>query len=150
MDIRRIVIISLLVFICSFIVYNSHQPATISDGQSIDISSWFAPYIIPGFNTQTPAEQEVSLLWLNHIIRDIAHMVEYFPIGLLGMTLSKERKWRLVIGLCAIFAASDEIHQFFIRGRGAQVSDWAEDMIGVIAGMLAYYLLSIPRKKARR
>ena len=46
--------------------------------------------------------------------------------------------WGLGIG----YAASDEIHQLFVPGRQADVSDWLADIIGLAAGLGAAYIFS--------
>nr|MCR4673483.1 VanZ family protein [Lachnospiraceae bacterium] len=38
--------------------------------------------------------------------------------------------------LCAIYAASDELHQTFVQGRSGQVSDVCLDSIGALVGVV--------------
>lgn len=55
-------------------------------------------------------------------------------LGLLGLTL----------GLCSLFALSDETHQLFVPGRSFQLLDLAIDLIGICLGLLIYSMI---RKK---
>lgn len=49
-------------------------------------------------------------------------------------------KWSLVFGI--LYGAFDEIHQYYVPNRSAEVQDWAADVIGVILAVLLihYYL----------
>ncbi|MDT8435529.1 MAG: VanZ family protein [Gemmatimonadota bacterium] len=81
----------------------------------------------------------------------IVHGLLYFVLGLLvGRPAAGPRPadregpgsaappsgWLLVATL-AIFAASDELHQRWIPGRDPSLADWAADVIGATAGLLA-------------
>lgn len=43
-------------------------------------------------------------------------------------------KWSAIFGI--LYGASDEIHQYFVPNRSAEVQDWAADVIGVILAVL--------------
>ena len=49
-----------------------------------------------------------------------------------------EQKWfitlAIALGFCILYAASDEIHQLFVPGRGAQFRDVMIDFSGAILG----------------
>lgn len=42
--------------------------------------------------------------------------------------------WSLII--CALYGASDEIHQYFVPNRSAEYLDWAADIIGIIIAVI--------------
>ncbi|MEZ4777412.1 MAG: VanZ family protein [Bacteroidia bacterium] len=76
-----------------------------------------------------------------HLIRKAAHVTEYAILYLLVHRLvyfyspqSASLLWALVI--CVAYAASDEYHQTFVEGRGAQVSDVGVDSIGMLLALL--------------
>lgn len=47
--------------------------------------------------------------------------------------------------ICAgLFALSDEMHQYFVPGRSAEIADWLADMAGII---LAWLLGSLILKR---
>ncbi len=58
----------------------------------------------------------------------------------LHKTRTKKIKF-IVLLLAAIFAASDEIHQFFVPGRSSDILDWLADMLGVCLSLLTYNLI---------
>lgn len=79
---------------------------------------------------------------IEHPVRKLAHMTEYF---LLALAVSfpfyvyglRGRKLMLTAGLiCVAFAAGDEYHQSFVDGRGPSVKDVMIDSAGVILGTL--------------
>lgn len=72
------------------------------------------------------------------------HLVAYFVYGstiiiaLLGNfpEMAKKKLIIFVITIGCIFAASDEIHQFYIPGRVASFWDWVADVLGVLFSLL--------------
>ena len=46
----------------------------------------------------------------------------------------------IIVGICA-FAVSDEIHQSYIPGRFASVTDFLLDVIGIFLGMAALWFM---------
>ena len=45
------------------------------------------------------------------------------------------KKIAIALVVCILFAISDEFHQLFVPGRGAQVKDVLIDTAGAIVGM---------------
>src|SRR5712691_7264628 len=74
------------------------------------------------------------------ILRKGAHITEYAILGaLLYRALQREA---LVLAAGIAYAATDELHQHFVRGRHASPVDVAIDALGVTLGMLAWLRLS--------
>jgi VanZ family protein len=70
------------------------------------------------------------------ILRKGAHLTEYAILGgLLYRALGRE-PLALAVGIA--YAATDELHQYFVRGRHASPVDVAIDAVGVAAGMLVW------------
>jgi VanZ family protein len=68
------------------------------------------------------------------VLRKLAHTTEYAILGaLLWRALGRE-----VTAFAAgvIYAASDELHQHFVRGRHASPVDVAVDAFGLLVGIL--------------
>jgi len=67
------------------------------------------------------------------LIRKLAHVLEYFILGILSILFIKEfnisKKVLLAILICVIYATSDEIHQLFVPGRSFMISDIIIDSI---------------------
>ncbi len=73
------------------------------------------------------------------ILRKGAHLAEYAVLGgLLYRALGREA---LALAVGIAYAATDELHQYFVRGRHASPVDVAIDAIGVAVGMLLWLRL---------
>ena len=73
------------------------------------------------------------------ILRKGAHVTEYAVLGgLLYRALGREPV-ALATGIA--YAATDELHQHFVRGRHASPVDVAIDAVGVALGMLVWLRL---------
>jgi len=78
------------------------------------------------------------------------HIVAYFFLALfLGFALikGKDKHLFIIVILFSIFyGITDEIHQYFVPGRSASVSDIGINFIGIIFSSL-FYLVSIEYRK---
>ncbi|SRR6266851_538433 len=73
------------------------------------------------------------------ILRKGAHVTEYAVLGgLLYRALGREP---LALATGIAYAATDELHQHFVRGRHASPVDVAIDAVGVALGMLVWLRL---------
>ena len=73
------------------------------------------------------------------ILRKGAHVTEYAVLGgLLYRALGRET---LALAAGIAYAATDELHQHFVRGRHASPVDVAIDAVGVAVGMLIWLRL---------
>jgi VanZ family protein len=73
------------------------------------------------------------------ILRKGAHLTEYAVLGgLLYRALGREP---LALAAGIAYAASDELHQYFVHGRHASPVDVAIDAVGVAVGMLLWLRL---------
>jgi VanZ family protein len=73
------------------------------------------------------------------VLRKGAHLTEYAVLGaLLYRALGREP---LALAAGIAYAATDELHQYFVRGRHASPVDVAIDAVGVAAGMLLWLRL---------
>ena len=84
----------------------------------------------------------------NAIVRKLAHVSEYFILGLLlwrALRRGRDEAWRwswaigtLLLG--AAWAGLDELHQLFERGRGSSVVDIGWDSLGLFLALTVVYL----------
>lgn len=84
---------------------------------------------------------------LNLVVRKMGHLTEYAILTLLAVRAIQFGEKRLkssaffgAFGLSAVYACSDEIHQYFVPGRGASPIDVAIDLSGVILVMVGIVL----------
>jgi VanZ family protein len=101
-----------------------------------------------------PDVSAATLLQLNAVVRKLAHVTEYFILGLLvwralrrGATETWRARWTLgTLAVGMLWAAADETHQLFARGRRGSLGDVGFDTLGLL---LALLLLYVWRRRAR-
>ena len=70
------------------------------------------------------------------ILRKGAHITEYAILGALLYRAVAREELALALGIA--YAATDELHQHFVRGRHASPVDVAINAVGVSIGMLVW------------
>lgn len=85
------------------------------------------------------------------IIRKMAHITEYFILGILVLNFINEfkvdKKIIISILICFILASFDEFHQLFIPDRTGCLLDVFIDMIGASLGILILSLMKNHKKQ---
>ena len=85
------------------------------------------------------------------IIRKMAHITEYFILGILVLNFINEfkvdKKIIISILICFILASFDEFHQLFIPDRTGRLLDVLIDMIGASLGILILSLIKNHKKQ---
>jgi VanZ family protein len=82
------------------------------------------------------------------------HAGEYFVLGaLLTRSLSvimsglTGRAFIIWIGFVgALYAASDELHQYFVPGRSCDFADWIADIVGLACGAAIIYIIGVRKR----
>ncbi len=77
-----------------------------------------------------------GLGWWDTVLRKGAHLTEYAILGVLLYRAFDRETPALAAGIA--YAASDELHQHFVRGRHASPVDVGIDAVGVALGMLVW------------
>lgn len=150
--ILRIIFIILLI-IMFFIIFNFSQ----QDGEkSSSVSRKVTIAVTENVKKIQELEKnrkEIVLQKIEKVIRKLAHFSLYTIIGILSMSLmstydteqKKKISISIIIGL--LYAIFDEIHQSFISGRTAMITDVMIDTMGVVFGiLLIIFLLKSCRK----
>ena len=70
------------------------------------------------------------------ILRKCAHVTEYAVLAFLLVRAIGREAPAFVLGI--LYAASDEFHQSFVRGRHASPVDVAIDTVGLLVGIYAW------------
>ena len=73
------------------------------------------------------------------VLRKGAHVTEYAILGALLYRALRREQVALAAGIA--YAATDEFHQHFVRGRHGSPVDVAIDAVGVTLGMLVWLRL---------
>lgn len=136
------VIIMLLIFIFS------SREAEESTAQSMRISYYLAE--ARGFFMGIDLTEEEKLALASAIegpVRKTAHMTEYGILAaavwfaLCFWTNNKSVLYFSTVVFCVFYAATDEIHQLFVKGRSGQFEDVLIDAVGVVIATGLIYLL---------
>ena len=69
-------------------------------------------------------------------LRKCAHITEYAVLAVLLVRAVDREGPALALGI--LYAASDELHQAFVRGRHASPIDIAIDTVGLLIGLLVW------------
>ena len=104
-----------------------------------------------------PVQNFIRAEKIEYPVRKAAHMTEYAILGLLSFAfyrgiLKKEKRQFLVALLtAAVYAATDEFHQYFIPGRSAEVMDVCIDTLGASIGLaILFFTLKVVRKHCQK
>lgn len=133
------------------IFYFSSQPAE----QSNSLSTSVTEKMIEAVEKVVPKDRIDFSNW-NHIIRKNAHFFIYLVFGAIlvhAIRFLLIPKWKTFVyafGFSVLYAISDEWHQWYVPGRGAQVTDVLIDSTGALTGILLYFVvwqLASKRKK---
>lgn len=125
------------------IFHLSHQAAAASRELSTGVTE-----IVLAFIEKVVPNEDLDVSSIHHIIRKNAHFFIYFFLGMLvlhALNMSKGTGCKtigLALLICVLYAISDEVHQLFVPGRGAQVKDVLIDSAGASVGIVGYLLLS--------
>lgn len=83
--------------------------------------------------------------WMTHqFLRKYAHFFIYFFLGMIvknALSVSGIKGFNafaIALGVCAFYAVTDEIHQIFVPGRRALVTDVLIDSAGALVGIIIY------------
>ncbi len=134
-SVRRRVILALswsAVLVCMGVIFAlSHETA----GQSSEKSNGLIAFLLSRFGISVSS----------HVIRKTAHALEFCGLSALfyhAYFQSFRVPQPLLTLLSAVlYAATDEIHQYFVEGRACQLRDVFVDLIGAAAGVLACSIL---------
>lgn len=124
-------------------------------GNSSDNLSEKILHIIGSDGGEDGGMYEQTVITLGTVLRKLAHFAEYFALGaaVCGFfaTFAIKLSWCGItsFGISVLYAASDEVHQYFVPGRHASVLDVLLDSAGVLCGVLVMMgLAAIVRKRS--
>jgi len=109
-----------------------------------------------GFLTLSYADQHAKIESLSYFVRKSAHFCIFGMLGILVTSavsthgLPAKKTALLSLGICALYAVSDEIHQYFVPGRACMLRDMLIDTCGASCGIAAVsFLIYIIVRKNR-
>ena len=142
MTYKRFLLWLLVILWMGIIFFLSAQTAAESSGLSGQTIRTLIPIFMPEFIDISQVQQNEIVANLQHLVRKIAHILIYFILGILCMCtlISHELKLKVkvyaALVICTVYAATDELHQLFVDGRGGQLSDIFIDFCGALLGVL--------------
>ena len=134
-----------IIAMCLCIFGLSADTATVSSGKSIQIAAIFERLIHIITLGSIEYHRESFMLFSSHVIRKCAHMAEFGILGALFFLQIRSITAKIqpiyALGFTAFYAATDEIHQAFVPGRGPSLGDVLIDASGAIVGIIAIILI---------
>lgn len=102
--------------------------------------------VAPDYDEMSHAEQQATMVKVEHIIRKLAHFTIYTALGFFSSLTVGRRKLfskgtAVNMIFCFLYACSDELHQYFVPGRSCQFTDVLIDTSGALTGTLVTMLL---------
>ena len=129
------------VLVMGVIFLLSAQPAVISSHLSRGITAEIvkiAEKVMPG--------HDWPVIIYDELVRRAAHFFCYLVLGavvanILGrLKIGPAKGLFLALIFCLLFAISDEMHQMYVPGRGAQLQDFMADGAGALLGIALFWL----------
>ena len=153
---QRIICGILLLIWMTVIFIMSAQPAKESSQLSGGIVTKVISAVCVDFDDLSPSHQTAITDTVTFIVRKSAHFSEYFILGVLCFLVAntfKKRKFYVRIVSAVIFAvvyaASDEIHQYFVPGRACRFGDICIDTAGSVLAIVLLVLIVGAKKKRK-
>ena len=137
------VTIYIMILIFSF----SAQTGKVSSGVSKGVSRAIASLIVSGFDELSEVEKLLKIDELVPIVRKVAHFLVYCALGFFSFVTTRRffsenarefPKKKALLGVCSfclLYAASDEIHQLFVKERSGSPLDVLLDFCGALVGI---------------
>ena len=137
----RWILWSLVIIWMVMIFIFSAQPSEQSSALSGGFIQSIMDIVNPDFEKLPPEQQKIIIENFQHITRKAAHLLAYTVLGILCMTALQQhammKKKRMITAflICICYAVTDEVHQLFVSGRSAQVTDVCIDSLGALIGI---------------
>ena len=150
----RIILIALTLSVMTVIFLLSADDADESNQKSDFLADSFFYTFLADFDL-TDEEIEVILGKCVMIIRNTAHFAEYGALGFLcasvGISFYIKPKINIPVSFAfsALYAVSDEIHQYFVPGRSCQLTDILIDSSGALCGAVMIVIIVLLYNKRR-
>lgn len=136
----RFVLWTFVLIVTITIFLFSAQNGTTSGQLSGGITEKVVEVVEPDYDSLPEPEQQTLFDAVQFAVRKSAHFSEYALLGFLLRLLCASyalRRGGLVAWLCGTgYAATDELHQWFVAARSAMWQDVCLDSSGVLAGVL--------------
>ena len=139
---RKKIFLILAILWMAIIFSFSAKDADESTKESNAVGMFLGSIVYSDFEEWTEEEQQAFAETWDHLVRKCAHMTEYAILGffLVGAGYVGREKCRRAMGqafgIAVLYAATDEIHQYFVPGRACMFTDVGIDSVGALLGVL--------------
>ena len=135
-----IAVVAVMAMIFLFSAQEGDDSAKLSDG----VTEWVLAAVVPGYRGLSRFRKLQYLRRTGLLVRKAAHFSEYALLGAmlsvhLHYVLAGRRLRRVALAswlAATLYAATDELHQMFVGGRGPSGADVRIDSAGALAGAL--------------
>lgn len=151
-------LVVLLIACVAMIFLFSSQTSRDSGNLSKGVTKEILTVVYPSFSELDAVQQQTCVNAVFLKVRKLAH---FFLFAVLGMiSVSAMVLWRhpwkkgivwdiwLALVFCFLYACTDELHQMFVPGRGAQLRDVMLDTAGAFCGILFASIIILAVKRA--
>lgn len=138
----RIVLCVLIALWLGFIWCNSAEDGSETVETSNGVTQIVAEIVVPGYGGLPQEEKAAVIEKISPPVRSLAHAFEFFVLALLVGALVYTFAFKSVflkqisitLTACVLCACADEIHQYFVPGRTADILDILVDVAGALVG----------------
>ena len=138
----RIVLCVLIALWLGFIWCNSAENGSETVETSNGVTQIVAEIVVPGYGGLPQEEKAAVIEKISPPVRSLAHAFEFFVLALLVGALVYTFAFKSVflkqisitLTACVLCACADEIHQYFVPGRTADILDILVDVAGALVG----------------
>lgn len=152
---KIILYIPMIIWMGVIFLFSAQNSANSSETSSLP-ATVLAQIINPDFNQLNETEQADLIDKCQFAVRKLAHFSIYTVLGFLSLLALADKKLNIKIKLllsaiiCLTYAASDEIHQYFVPGRSCQFRDILIDFCGSLFGIFLFFIIICIIKKHRQ
>ncbi len=149
-------LVALLLLFCwmTVIFTLSAQPANESSQTSSKFVSKVIDVVYSDFESFSIEKQTNITYNITFAVRKTAHFLEYFILGALAaitaFTFNKGGIYPKMLGsalFSALYAVSDEVHQYFVLGRACRIFDIGIDFAGSICAIVLMTIIILVAKR---
>ncbi len=137
-------ILTLVTFAWMIMIFSlSAVHSTESNKVTVKDAGVLSELFVPGYKEKNIREQIDITAGVHHLLRKAAHAIEFAVLGFLFVV--DIYLWfapgKIILVLMSLipgclYAASDEIHQYYVPGRSCELGDVIIDSVGVAAGVI--------------
>ena len=153
---KKTVIYAFFTFCCMVLIFCfSAQDASESDKTSDSFTVKVLSTVSSKFNDLDKEKQAEVVDSLAFPVRKAAHFSIYFVLGIFSaLTFISVKRIKFYYNslfaflLCAFYSVSDEIHQYFVKGRSCEIRDMLIDSgAALLAVIIITAVIKIEREK---